>query len=264
MAVDLMNMDERVGIVTGAGRGVGEGIARIMAEAGATVVAAARTRTEIDRTVASIEASGGRALAVTADVTKPDELASLVETTVSTFGGLDFVVNNAGGQESYTPFLETSEDVIQHHFDWNTVSSFRLSQLCVPHMLERGRGAILNISSGAGHIGIRGMLPYGVAKAGLDQLTRCLAQELAPKIRVNCLALGAIMTPALEQTFEMDPTFREGMIERTPLRRIGTAEQIGAAAVFACSDASDYMTGAVIPIDGGLQETNLPFRLPDL
>ncbi len=259
-----MKMDGRVGIVTGAGRGVGEGIALTMAEAGATVVAAARTRSEIDRTVATIEERGGRALAVTADVTRPEELVRLVEATVSTFGGLDFVVNNAGGQETYTPFLEISEAAIHHHFDWNTVSAFRLSQLAAPHLVERGRGAILNISSGAGHIGIRGMLPYGVAKAGLDHLTRCLAQELAPKIRVNCLSLGAIMTPALAETFEMDPSFRGGMIERTPLKRIGTAEGIGAAAVFACSDASDYMTGAVIPIDGGLQETNLPFRHPDL
>jgi NAD(P)-dependent dehydrogenase (short-subunit alcohol dehydrogenase family) len=264
MALDLMRMDDRVGIVTGAGRGVGEGIALAMADAGATVVAAARTQSEIDRTVTTIEKRGGKALAVTADVTKTDELAALVEATVDAFGGLDFVVNNAGGQEEYTPFLETSEDVIIHHFDWNTVSAFRLSQLAAPHLLERGRGSILNISSGAGRIGIRGMLPYGVAKAGLDHLTRCLAQELAPKIRVNALALGAIMTPALKQTFEMDPAFHEGMIERTPLKRIGSAEQIGAAAVFACSDASDYMTGAVIPIDGGLQETNLPFRHPDL
>ena len=108
------------------------------------------------------------------------------------------------------------------------------------------------------------MLHYGVAKAGLEQLTRALAEELAPKIRVNALALGAIMTPALQSTFELDPGMREGMIARTPLKRIGTTETIGAAAVFACSDASDYMTGAVIPIDGGLQDTNLPFKLPDL
>lgn len=264
MAIDLFQMTGKVGIVTGAGRGVGEGIALEMAKAGATIVGCARTQSEIDRTIATIEKNGGQGLAKTADVTKPEELRELVQATVDTYGRLDFLINNAGGQEQYKPFLETPEDFFLHHFNWNTASAFRLSQLVVPHMLKVGRGAILNISSGVGHIGVRGMIPYGVAKAGLDQLTRGLAQELAPKIRVNALALGAIMTPALEDTFEMDPAFRDGMIEKTPLKRIGSANQIGAAAVFACSDASDYMTGAVIPIDGGLQETNLPFKLPDL
>ncbi|MCA9511730.1 MAG: glucose 1-dehydrogenase [Myxococcota bacterium] len=264
MALDLMRLDGRVAIVTGAGRGVGEGIALAMAAAGATVVAAARTKSEIDRTVAAIAARGGEALAVVADVTKGDELARLVDATVAAFGRLDVVVNNAGGQESYVPFLEIGEDVFYHHFAWNTGSAFRLSQLATPHLLATGNGAILNISSGVGHIGVRGMLPYGVAKAALDHLTRTLAEELAPKVRVNALALGAIMTPALQNTFDMDPSFRDGMIAKTPLKRIGTTEQIGAAAVFACSDAASYMTGAVIPIDGGLQDTNLPFKLPDL
>jgi NAD(P)-dependent dehydrogenase (short-subunit alcohol dehydrogenase family) len=166
--------------------------------------------------------------------------------------------------DGFPRFLDLTEESFRFHFDWNTTSAFLLAQLAAPHMLEVGRGAILNISSGAGRIGIRGMLHYGVAKAGLEQLTRALAQELAPKIRVNALALGAIMTSALQTTFDLDPSFREGMIARTPLKRIGTVEGIAAAALFACSDAADYMTGAVIPIDGGLQETNLPFKHPDL
>lgn len=261
---DLFRLDGRVGIVTGAGRGVGEGIALAMAQAGASVVIAARTKSELDRTAAAIAAKAGKAHVVVADVTKVEDLARLVDEAVSEFGRLDFVVNNAGGQESYEPFLEVSDDAFFHHFAWNTGSAFRLSQLATPHLLKTGNGAILNISSGVGHIGVRGMLPYGVAKAALDQLTRALAQELAPKVRVNALALGAIMTPALQNTFDMDPAFREGMIARTPLERIGTTDQIGAAAVFACSDASGYMTGAVIPIDGGLQDTNLPFKLPNL
>jgi len=264
MALELMRLDGRVGIVTGAGRGVGEGIALAMAEAGATVIAAARTQSEIDRTVTAIEKAGGSARAMTADVTKTEELKTLVEATLAAYERLDFVVNNAGGQDEFIPFLETSEETFLHHFDWNTASAFRLSQLATPALLESGHGAILNISSGVGHIGVRGMIPYGVAKAGLDQLTRGLAEELAPRIRVNALALGAILTPALERTFALDPAFHEGMIAKTPLKRIGSAAQIGAAAVFACSDASDYMTGAVIPIDGGLQDTNLPFKLPDL
>ncbi len=264
MALELLRLDGRTAIVTGAGRGVGEGIALALAEAGAQVVVSARTRSEIERCAAEIERRGGRALAVTADVTKRSELADLVQAAADHTGRIDIVVNNAGGMDGYPPFLELSEQSFRFHFEWNTTSAFLLSQLATPHMLKVGRGAILNISSGAGQIGIRGMLHYGVAKAGLEQLTRAMAEELAPKIRVNALALGAIMTPALQHTFELDPTFRDGMIGKTPLKRIGTTQQIGVAAVFACSDAADTMTGAVIPIDGGLQDTNLPFKLPDL
>jgi len=264
MALELLRLDGRTAIVTGAGRGVGEGIALALAEAGASVVVSARTRSEIERTADAIKARGGRALAVTADVMKKSELADLVAAAADHFGRIDVVVNNAGGMDGFPRFIDIGESDFRFHFDWNTTSAFLLSQLATPHLLKTGRGAILNISSGAGRIGIRGMLHYGVAKAGLEQLTRALAEELAPKIRVNALALGAILTPALESTFALDPAFRDGMIAKTPLRRIGSTAGIGAAAVFACSDASDYMTGAVIPIDGGLQDTNLPFKHPDL
>lgn len=264
MALELLRLDGRTAIVTGGGRGVGEGIALALAEAGADVVVSARTRSEIDRTADAIKSKGARALAVTADVMKRADLAALVEAAADRFGRIDIVVNNAGGMDGFPRILDLSEESFRFHYDWNTTSALMLSQLAVPHMLAQGRGAILNISSGAGQIGIRGMIHYGAAKAGLEQLTRGLAEELAPKIRVNALALGAIMTPALQSTFDRDPAYRDGMIARTPLKRIGTTATIGAAAVFACSDAADYMTGAIIPIDGGLQDTNLPFKYPDL
>jgi 7-alpha-hydroxysteroid dehydrogenase len=263
MAFERLRIDNRVAIVTGAGRGVGRGIALALAQAGARVVCSARSKSEVDTTVQDIRSAGGEAISVLADVLKKADLKALADETCDRCGGVDILVNNAGGQ-NYKPFLDITEEDFKYHFDWNTTSAFVLSQLVVPRMLKAGKGAILNISSGAGRIGIRGMLSYCVAKGGLEQLTRAMAQELAPKIRVNCIALGAIMTPALERTFEMDPSFRAKLEDKTPLRDVGRTEDVGIQAVFLCSPAGSYTTGAIVHIDGGIQDTNLPFRLPDL
>jgi NAD(P)-dependent dehydrogenase (short-subunit alcohol dehydrogenase family) len=262
MALEKLRLDGQIAIITGAGRGVGRGIATVFAEAGATIICSARTRTEIDETVGMIEAAGGKAIAVTADVMKKDDLVALVDTTMAQFGKIDIVVNNAGGIV-YRPFLEISEEEFRFHFDWNTTSSFLLSQAAAPHMLRAGKGSILNVSSAAGRIGIRGMMSYCVAKGGTEQLTRALAQELSPKIRVNCLALGAVMTPALQMTYDMDPSYKDKLEALTPLKSVGTPEDIGMAALYLCSEGC-YATSAIFHIDGGLQDTNLPFRLPDL
>ncbi|HEY3699697.1 MAG TPA: glucose 1-dehydrogenase [Spongiibacteraceae bacterium] len=262
MAIERLRIDDKVAIVTGAGRGVGHGIAHALAEGGATVVCSARTQKEIDNTVSEIKAKGGSAVAIVADVMKESDLQTLVDATLQKFGRIDIVVNNAGGND-YKPFLEISEADFKYHFDWNTTSAFLLSRIATPALLKNG-GTILNISSGAGHIGIRGMMSYCVAKAGLDHLTKSMAEELAPKIRVNCLALGAIMTPALQQTFDMDANFREKLIEKTPLKSVGDTNDIGLAALFLCSPGASYVTGAILNIDGGIQDTNLPFKLPDL
>jgi NAD(P)-dependent dehydrogenase (short-subunit alcohol dehydrogenase family) len=263
MFLERLRLDNQVAIITGAGRGVGKGIAQVFAEAGATIVCSARSRNEIDETVKDITAAGGKAVAITADVMKKADLQRLADETMAQFGRIDIVVNNAGGAE-YRPFLDISEEEFKHHFDWNTTSAFLLTQIAAPHMLKADKGAVLNISSGAGHIGIRGMMAYCVAKAGLDHLTKSMAEELAPKIRVNGLALGAVLTPALESTFAMDPTFREKLEAKTPLKTVGDVHNIGLAALYLCSSAGSYATGATLNIDGGIQDTNLPFRLPDL
>jgi NAD(P)-dependent dehydrogenase (short-subunit alcohol dehydrogenase family) len=262
MGLSNLRLDGQVAIITGSGRGVGRGIATVLAEAGATIVCSARTKTEIDETVALIEKAGGKAIALTADVMKRDDLVKLAADTMERFGRIDILINNAGGNE-FRPFLEISEEEFKFHFDWNTTSAFLLSQAVTPHMVKAGHGSIVNVSSGAARIGIRGMLAYGVAKAGTEQLTRGLAQELAPKIRVNCVALGAVLTPALQNMYDMQPEFRDKLHALTPLRTHGDPEDVGLAVLWLCSKGC-YATGTIIHIDGGLQDTNLPFKLPDL
>ncbi len=255
-------MAGQVAVVTGAGRGIGRGIANVLAEAGAAIVGTARSPSEVTEAMDAINKRGGRAIAAIGDVVKRADNERIVATTVKAFGRVDILVNNAGGQD-LKPFLEESEAEFKHHLDWNTTSAFTLSQLVVPHMLNVGQGSIVNISSAAAHIGMRGMAAYSVAKAGLEGMTRALAQELAPRIRVNAISLGAIMTPVLQPIFDMKPEFKEQMERLTPLRRLGDPEDVGLATLYLCSHGC-YATGAVINIDGGLLSSNMPYTLPDL
>lgn len=258
-----IQLPNKVAIVTGAGMGVGEGIAKALGEAGAHVVCNARTQSDIDRTATAIRATGRRAIAVAGDVTKPEDLDTIVAHTIKEFGRVDILVNNAGGT-IFNGLRDISDDEFSFIFNWNTRSAFMLSKRVAPYMIKQGEGVIINISSGAAHLTARGMMAYGVAKAGLDYLTRSLADELAPRVRVNAVALGAIMTPALERMINQDESFGRILKEKTPLRSIGSTAKVGATVAFLCSPAADYMTGAVVRYDGGLQDNNLPFRLPDL
>jgi len=262
VALERLRLDGQVAVITGAGRGVGRGIATVLAEAGAIIVGTARTPTEVTDTAATIEKAGGRALALVGDAVKREDSERIVNATIERFGRIDILVNNAGGSD-YKAFLDVTEVDFKYHFDWNTTSAFLMSQAAAPHMLKAGTGSIVNISSGAAHFGIRGMMPYCVAKGGLEQLTRAMAQELAPKIRVNAIALGAIMTPALQNTFDMQEGFQEKLRSLTPLKREGDAEDVGLATLYLCSRGC-YASGAIFNLDGGLQDTNLPFKLPDL
>lgn len=262
MALEQFRLENKVAIVTGAGRGVGEGIAKVLAEAGATVVGTARTTAEVDQTIADIKAAGGRGLALTADALVREDSERVIRTAIDEFGRIDILINNVGFA-TYGPFLSLSEDNLRSTFDYCVTSAFTMSQLAVPHMLDVGRGSIVNISSGAGRFGIRGLLPYSVAKGGLESLTRAMAQELAPKIRVNAIALGAFRTAGLQSSFDLMPGSEEQLKARTPLHRVGDVADLGRLALY-LSTADCYATSSVFVVDGGLQGPNSELPLPDL
>jgi 7-alpha-hydroxysteroid dehydrogenase len=209
-----------------------------------------------------VEALGRRAVVAPIDVNDDAATIGLVERAVSELGGVDIVVNNAGGTMP-RPFLDTSPGYLERAFHFNVTTAFVLTKAAVPAMLERGEGAVVNISSAMGRMADRGMLAYGTAKAGLAHLTRLAAADLAPRIRVNAIAVGSVATSALETVMD-DDDMRTTMEEATPVKRLGEVEDIAAACLWLASPAGSFVTGKVIEVDGGLQAPNLPLGLPDL
>ena len=255
MSLDRLRLEGQVAIVTGGGRGVGRGIASVLAQAGAAVVVTARTLEQIEDTVAHITAAGGRAIAVPGDATSRADGERAVQTALNEFGRLDILVNNVGGGTA-KPFFDLTEDDLVRDFRLNTVSTFLLTQIAAPHMMKNeGGGSVVNISSRAADFPGRGRAPYGVAKAALEQLTRNMAMELAPKIRVNAIALGTVMTSGLQRYYDRgEGGKREHSLATIPLHREGDPEDIGLATLYLCS-AGCYATGSVMHIDGGLPTT---------
>ncbi len=262
MILDRFRMQDRVVVVTGAGRGIGAGIATAFAELGAHVVCSARTADQIESVAETARGHGVRALAVPCDVTERDQVEHLVDATQKEFGRLDVVVNNAGGTPP-KPILRTSERMFEQAFRFNVTSAFLLSRLAVPHMLEHGGGSIVNISSAMGRLTDRGFVAYGTAKGALSHMTRLMAVELAPRVRVNAIAVGSVETSALAPFLE-DEKNRAAMEKRTPLQRLGTPEDIALCALYLASDAGSFVTGKVFEVDGGIEASNFPFDLPDL
>jgi 7-alpha-hydroxysteroid dehydrogenase len=262
VVVERFLLTDRVAIVTGAGRGIGAATARTFAGAGADVVLAARTREQLDAVAADVHAAGRRALVIPCDVNDNDAVADLVARTVDAFGRIDVVVNNAGGTMP-RPFLDTSAGFLERSFHFNVTTAFMLSKAAVPHMLELGAGAIVNISSAIGRLRDRGFVAYGTAKAALSHMTRLMAADLAPKVRVNGIAVGSIATSALETVLD-DDAIREEMVRRTPLKRLGHPDDIALCALYLASPASSFVTGKLFEVDGGLEEANLELGLPDL
>ncbi|MBB2773763.1 MULTISPECIES: SDR family NAD(P)-dependent oxidoreductase [Mycolicibacterium] len=261
MALEQFDLTGQVAIVTGAGKGVGQGIAQVLAEAGAAVVGTARTESDIAATISGIERAGGKGVAVVADAMSRPDGERVVAAAMENFGRVDILVNNVGGS-TYARFLDITDEDFRHTFDWCVTSAFIMSQLTARHMLEAGRGSIINISSGSARFGIRALAAYCTAKGGLEALTRAMAQELAPKIRVNVIALGSFATEGLQGSLDMMPGSLEKMNAATPLRRLGDVADLGRLCVY-LSTRDCYATNAIFHVDGGIESNNSPLPIPD-
>ena len=262
MLADRFRVTDRVAIVTGAGRGIGAACARALAEFGADVAITARTETQLREVAADVEAAGRRALVFPADVSDLSALDALVAATVEEFGRIDVVVNNAGGSMPQ-PFLDTTVKAFEGAFHFNVTTAFALTQAATPHLLATGNGAVVNISSAMGRLRDRGFVAYGTAKGALAHMTRLLAADLAPKVRVNAIAVGSVATSALEIVLTNE-ALRSEMVDKTPLKRLGEPEDIALAALYLASDAASFVTGKVWDVDGGLEAANLALGIPDL
>lgn len=262
MILDQFKLEDRVALVTGSGHGIGRGIALAFAEAGAHVTCAARTQADIDETAALVREQGRRALAVRCDVLETEQLEHLLAATLEAFGRIDVLVNNAGGAIP-RPALALSERAFEKIVRFNLTSPFLMTRMTVPRMIETaGGGAVVNISSGASQLAIAGMAAYGSAKAGLNQMTRILAVEFAPKVRVNAIVVGQIDTPGASSV--LSDEMKRQAAENIPMKRIGRESDIASCALYLASPAASWVTGRSIDVDGGADAAPLQFPVPPL
>lgn len=259
--LDRFRLDGQVAVITGAGRGIGAGCAKAFAEAGADVVISSRTAEQLEDVVKVVESHSRRAVAIPADLNDTDNLPNLVAQAMEAFGRIDVVVNNVGGTMP-RPFMDTTPGFLERAFHFNVTTAHVLTQAATPHLLETG-GSVVNISSAISRLPDRGFVAYGTAKAALSHLTRLLAADLAPKVRVNAIAVGSVATSALE-IVTSDDAMREQMEQAVPLKRLGEPEDIALAALYLASPAASWVTGKIFEIDGGLNAANLSLGIPDL
>lgn len=262
MVFDHFRLTDRVAVVTGSGHGIGRATAVALAEAGADVVCCARTQADIDETAEQVRARGRRALAVRCDVLETEQLEHLTRAAIDAFGRVDILVNNAGGSIP-KPALAMSERSIEKVIRFNLTSPFLLTRMIVPHMVRTaGGGSVINVSSGASRMSLAGLSAYGSAKAGLNQLTRMLATEFAPDVRVNAIIVGQIDTPGAASV--MGEEVKQRAARNIPMKRLGLDTDIALCALYFASPASAWVTGQAMAVDGGADTPPLAFPVPSL
>lgn len=249
-----MKLKDKVAIVTGASKGIGWGIATVFSQQGAKIVVVARNAKAGEETAEEIRYKGGEAIFVPCDVSNEEQVKAMVKKTLDTYGQIDILVNNAG-VGIYKSVLETTSEEWDRCLDIDLKGVFLCSKYVIPHMQAIGKGAIINISSVHSHATVNGAAPYAAAKGGITALTRNMAIDYGPTIRVNTISPGWVMTPLIENLFSSydDPAAQQHLVEeRQVMKRIGTPDDIGYSAAFLSSDEASFITGAELFVDGGL------------
>ncbi len=246
-----LGLTGKVAMVSGASRGLGRAMAHALADEGMHLSVCARTRDALNEAVVELSRAGS-AIGFVGDITRPEDAQKWVDETVARFGGVDVLVNNAGGARPGT-LAELPESAWQAEFDLNLFAPVRLARLCAAHMERRGGGSIINIGSIYGRES-GGPLTYNASKAALHSFTKMLAREFAPKnIRVNTIAPGSILAPGgiWEQSFRENPAFEKDFISHEmPAGRLGRPDEVAYAVVMLASPRASWITGANIPVDG--------------
>jgi NAD(P)-dependent dehydrogenase (short-subunit alcohol dehydrogenase family) len=249
----MSRLAKRIALITGAGQGIGRGIALAMAREGADVAVVELNKETAESTAEELRALGVRTLPIPCDVATRVACEAAVKATVAELGAVDILVNNAGWSKASIRLLDTDDEQWRRTLDVNTMATFWFMQACHPHMVARGGGSIINFGSGSGTAGLPGEGPYAAAKEAIRGLSRVAANEWgADGIRVNVICPFA-NSPGMLAWSELDPRSYNATVRRIPLRRIGDCEQdVGRVAVFLASDDAAYVTNQTLMVDGGM------------